>query len=317
MKRIFLLLSLIFFLLSEFVNASSILFLGDSCHVISYSGNVQIKIKGKDWENVTVGRQLKEDDLIRIPDKCYITLFDIQKEQYIIIHGNRTLKLSDLKSKPTIAKSISMFDLVSKIFNDFTNFFSSSISDTSVRLKLRDSPVGILKPIAISPKKSKVLSDNIIFRWSKDGVNNKYRFILLNENFKVIIDTVVKTNALEFKKLSRKLLNGQEYVWQIISEKAGKEYKELNIFKLVNDLEARNMISRLDSLDHFINLEKDANYLILKGLLFEENEFYSEALENYLAAIKMNPAEPKYIYLVERIFNKLKINLTYTQAFNN
>lgn len=317
MKNIFLLLFIIFFILFEFVDAHSTHFISIPYYVISYSGNVQIKTKDKDWEKITIGRQLSEDDLIKIPDNCYITLFDKLKEQYFIIHGNRTLKLSDLKSKPSVAKSKSMFDLVSKIFNDFTNFFSSSISDTSVRLKLRDAPVSIVKPIAICPKKSKVLSDNFIFRWSKDGVNSKYRFIMLNENFKVIIDTVVQTNTLEFKKLSRKLLNDQEYVWQIIPEKGGKEYKELNIFKLVNEQEARYMISQLDSLNNFINLEKDANYLILKGLLFEENEFYADALENYLAAIKMNPSEPKYIYLVERIFNKLKINLTYTQAFNN
>jgi hypothetical protein len=316
MKKLFLLVILLF-VFNNIIIARPKIISDNIYNVISYSGDVQIKTGNKNWEKVTVGKILTDLDMVKIPNKCYLTLYDKHNQQYFIIQGDRTLKLIDLRTKPTASKSKNMFDFVSQVFNDFTSFFSGSITDSVLKTRLRELPTDSKRPIAISPKKNKILSDNIIFRWSKNGPENKYRFILLDETFKVIIDTIVQTNNLEFKKLSRTMEPDKEYIWQVIPEKGGREYKELNIFKFVSKEESGKIVSQIDSLDNFVGTKKDANSLILKGLFFEENEYFADALENYLAAIKINSSESRYVKLVERLFGKLKINLTYSQVFNN
>jgi hypothetical protein len=45
--------------------------------------------------------------------------------------------------------------------------------------------------------------------------------------------------------------------------------------------------------------------------------FYAEALENYLNAIKLSQKDERYIYLVDRILQKMNLTVKYSDIFGD
>jgi hypothetical protein len=282
--------------------------------VISFKGDVYYKAKDQQWKKVKQGEFLTGDDVLKVKKNLYITLFDKKNQQYLVINGERTIRIKDTYSKPNNIGYTSLVDVLKKAFDDFTSVFNPSLFDSQAKTKLRATTIPD-KFYSISPRKTKIYSETIIFRWLKHTGDSAYRFILLDENFITVLDTLIFDNYLQFDKTNRKLEKGHEYIWRVYIGKDIKEFKELSLFKFVDDEQVASIKKNIDSLDILISDKSDPTYFVLRGLVFENQLFFSDALENYLKAIELNSNEEKYKFLVDRLFEKMNLSVRYSDVY--
>jgi hypothetical protein len=287
---------------------------GNYYNVVSYKGDILCKGKDQKWKKIKQGESLSGDDVLKVKKDLYITLFDKKNQQYLIINGERTIRIRDSFSNPNNNRFTSLVDVLKKAFDDFTNVFNPQVFESQVKTKLRATNLSD-KLISISPRKSKVFSQDIQFRWLKSGKDTTYRFILLDENFKTVLDSVVYRNCLSFKKTGVTLEKDKEYIWRVYVGKDPKEFKELSIFKMVGDDEEKIIKNNLDSLDMLFPEKNDPSYYALRGLVLEGQSYYSESLENYLKATNLVPDDARYEYLIDRLFEKMNLTIKYSDVF--
>jgi hypothetical protein len=280
--------------------------------VINYEGDVYYLLNNSSYKKVKVGDLLEENTNIKINLNSFVTILDRQKNQYLVLNGDRVIKIKDIFVKNTLEKPKEVPDFLSRIFSDFSHIFST---DNQSKKKYREGEV-TSKFAAISPKKCLVLDDNITFRWTKTDEDIKFRFVLYDENFKLVKDTIVNNTILTLNETGL-FKRGQEYIWQILSNRAGEKFKELSVFKFVDDSSKTDMESKFNSLNNILNYKKDDNSALIRGLLFEKYQYYSEALECYLDHIKKNDNTPEIEQLVVGVLEKIKVKISPKELLNH
>jgi hypothetical protein len=307
MKKLnYLLLFFQFFILNSYSQSK------DGYLVVNFEGDVYSLLNNSNSKRIQVGDILNENTNLRINLRSFVTIFDSRRNQYIVLNGDRIIKIKDVFIKNAFQKPKELPDFLSRIFSDFSQIFST---EDQSKKKYREGEVAP-KFTAICPKKCLVLNDSIIFRWSKISTDMKYRFVLYDENFKLLKDTIVANSFLLLHEPGL-FIRGHEYIWQILANRSVEKFKELSIFKFVDDSSKIDMDLKFSTLKEVLNSGENQKSYILKGLLYENYQYYSEALECYLNEIKRNGSSRESEQLVINVLEKIKVKISLNELLNN
>lgn len=282
-----------------------------SFFVVNVKGNVEKQSSGS-WKKIQNNEFLSKDDIIRIKENSFINIFDKNNKKYFVVHGIRTLSIKDLINSPKNIAETPLNNVLVKTLQNFANVFNKFTENRDIKNLFRSSNY-TSEVVLISPKNSKVFGDSIAFYWiSRNNVRN-VRFVLLNEELSIIIDTTINNN--NYFILKNTLEPKKEYIWQISLPDDKKNV--LGIFSIPDTLEILSLNKQLDSIENIINIDNKYDLLILKALVCEELSFHSKAYSLYQQVMIDSNDKDKYKHFLDSYFMRRKINLLFDDVLTN
>ncbi len=140
----------------------------------------------------------------------------------------------------------------------------------------------------------------IIFKWRPYRGADQYIISIEEVNWSYTTSgTKVEVNPQELE-----LVYGNEYMWELKVTRADKIIEEENgFFKLPTEEETKEM----KEIEHQIGQikSKEERFLLWGGIL-EGNEFYMEAIENYMHAYNLEPS-PGVAYRIAGCYDQLEL----------
>jgi hypothetical protein len=230
-------------------------------------------------------------------DSCTVKLF---KKASVILIDNKGYSVSLLEGEHNISKIITNIKSQNSYSNIFTEYFSYIVKhlfeehkdlDKYARkymrkrgLAIRD---GCASPLMQTPYfGASIKTDSLTFTWNKDSTTQIYTLQIYEvPNGGKVLDSVDVVGT-KFSRNINKLKKGVDYYWSVFPKNNVNcaRFK----FKIEKSESLLKFEEKMKELETLMTYGKAMNALV-KAEMYEQNNFISEALEQYEIALKEEP----------------------------
>lgn len=267
--------------------------------VLSATGDIKVQQNDKQnqWESVTTGVKLLENDKIKIAGNSYLGLIH-SSGKTIEIKQEGTYSVNDLAKgiKPVntvVSQQLAdfMIDVFAKVDDpsNLTNYQGSMSVTGSVERNLA------LKAVKVfMPKATNIINPNMTFTWYNIEEATGYMFNLMDKFARPVFEKEMTDTTITVNLNELNIDKEDCYFWNVYCINEPKIQSQEYCVFLLSDKTAKTINDTLNILKNEIGDDKTALNKLVIASYYEKNNLLNEAMQYYQFALNEAPDVENY-----------------------